>query len=136
MKKKSLFLVVCVLLIVSLSLVACTPSKDSLVKKYTDAGYVAEGITAEEVAKNTVVSAVLKVVGVDVKEITDSKEGIDYIVVANKQLINNAIVIAFKSGADAKEFYNTLIGDKKESENVVKKGNAIIFGTKDAVAVA
>lgn len=135
MKRKSLFLVVCVLLVVSLSLVACTPSKDSLIKKYTDAEYTAVGISSEDIAKNAAVSTVLALVGVDVKELTDSKEGIDYVVTANK-LLNTAVVIAFKKGADAKEFYATLLGDKKESKYVVKKGNAIIIGTEDALAIA
>ena len=92
-------------------LMACTPSEDSLKKKYENAEYTVGSINFDEI---------LELIGVEVEENT-----IKYAMKATKGLVSVNIV-CFGDSDTAKEVYESV--EKIFGDKCKKKGNAIAFG--------
>ena len=92
-------------------LMACTPSEESLKKKYENAEYTVVSINFDEV---------LELIGVEVEENT-----VKYAMKATKGLASVNIV-CFGDSDTAKEVYESV--EKIFGEKCKKKGNAIAFG--------
>lgn len=114
-------------------LMACTPSADSLKKKYEDKGYevkVIEGEDLEDIAG-------------------DSEYGeLEYMLIANNEDGDSVSIVCFKNSEDAKKAYDEAkkdldemkeeFGDELPDEfdmDIKKSGNAVASGTKAAVAI-
>ena len=100
-------------------LMACTPSADSLKKKYEDKGYTVLDLSADD---------------------ADTEAEVKYVFGANKG-IETVTVVCFANGDDAKKYYEEAkegiekLGSLGESMDVKKSGNAVAVGTKEAVAI-
>ena len=112
---KKFAVILATVLMCTIALCACTPSKDSLEKKFKDEGYVVIAMDAKTAEGY----------GVD-------SEKVDYMLVATK-VVKNVYVIAFKNGSDATELYNSQKEKASDKFKVVKKGNAVIFGDAESV---
>lgn len=111
---KKIAIIMAVLAIGIVAMCACTPSSDDLEKKFKDNDYLVVTLKAESLQEYGVAE--------------DAE--IDYAFVATK-LTKNVVVIAFKEGSDASDYYNE-IKDSKYGK-VAKKGNAVIFGDEESV---
>lgn len=114
-------------------LMACTPSADSLKKKYEDKGYevkVYEGEDLEDIAG-------------------DSEYGeLEYMLRAVNEDGDSVSIVCFKNSEDAKKAYDEAKKDLDEMKeefggelpeefdmDIKKSGNAVASGTKAAVAI-
>ena len=108
------------------ALCACTSQAESLKKKYEKESYSIVAIEARDI----------RTYGID----TDKVE-MSFAAIKNS---NVAFVVEYKSGNDAKDLYDRLrdkesiIGELITGLDyvVIKKNNAVIFGSKDAVELA
>lgn len=116
--------VVVLAIVLATMLMACTPSEESLTKKYEEEGYTVTSVNSdkaqeyldkylEEDSEEVPVKYVLVV--------TDGVFGINVVPVC--------VVICFKNSDDAKAAYE----GNEDSDTVKKKGNAIAFGTAKAL---
>ncbi len=95
-------------------LMACTPSEESLKKKFAENGYAAASVSASAL-------------GID-----EDETPIEYMFLAGSVSlsgIDGVYVVCFTNSDDAKAFYDKI----KESENAKKKGNAVAYGSEDAL---
>ena len=141
MKKKFALIgsIVVLALVCVLAFAACTPSVDSLTKKYEGEGYTVASVSKDEF--NEYISDMP--VGEDIQ----IEEGdIDYIFTASKGLpgLDYVIVIAFTDSSlvkDIQESYDKMmedLGDDRSdiAESIVKlvvKGNAVAIGRGNAI---
>ena len=117
------------ILICVLSLCACTPKENKIVKKYEDNGYI-----VGEIASST-----LTLYGIDTKKT-------EYFFTANnvESGLKTVYVVVFKKNKDAKELYKRMSNEKNRAGEIIvklkyvvsKKGKAVIFGMEDAVKLA
>ena len=124
---KKVVSVVAMLLVCMVALCACTPSEDSLKKKFEKNDYKVESVNASDMTKYGIES-----------------DKVDYCFMAVKGTFGigaQVYVISFKNSSDAKEYYNA-IRDKESALGKVlsaikyktaKKGNAVVFGSEEAV---
>lgn len=116
--------IVVLAVVLATMLMACTPSEDSLKKKYEEADYTVTSVNSDEAQKY-----LDEYLGEDSEEIpvkyvlvvTDGIAGINVVPVC--------VVICFKNSDDAKAAYE----GNEDSANVKKKGNAVAFGTEKAL---
>lgn len=114
-------------------LMACTPSADSLKKKYEDKGYE---VTVFE--------------GEDLEDIGGASEygELEYMLRAENEDGDSVSIVCFKNSEDAKKAYDEAkkqldemkeeFGDELPDEfdmDIKKSGNAVASGTKAAVAI-
>lgn len=140
MKKKFALIgsIVVLALVCVLAFAACTPSVDSLTKKYEGEGYTVASVSKDEF--NEYISDMP--VGEDIQ----IEEGdIDYIFTASKVMgLDSVIVIAFTDSSlvkDIQESYDKMMegmGDDGSDvvESIVKlvvKGNAVAVGRGNAI---
>lgn len=141
MKKKFALIgsIVVLALVCVLAFAACTPSVDSLTKKYEGEGYTVESVSKDKF--NEYISDMP--VGEDIQ----IEEGdIDYIFTASKGLpgLDYVIVIAFTDSSlvkDIQESYDKMMEDLGDdgsdiAESIVKlvvKGNAVAIGRGNAI---
>ncbi len=102
--------IVVLAIVLATMLMACTPSEESLTKKYEEADYVVVSGAADDIP------------GYDAED-----ADIKYVLVATK-LVSNVIIVCFGNSEDAKACYEEIKGD-----GVKKKGNAIAIGDEDAL---
>lgn len=111
-------------------LMACTPSADSLKKKYEDKGYEVEVIEGEE----------LEEMG------NPAGEGdLEYYITAKHEDGDYVMIACFVNSDDAKDAYDLIkeeldkmkeeLGDEFNDMDVKKSGNTLAYGTKAAVAI-
>ena len=103
--------IVVLAVVLATMLMACTPSEESLTKKYKDAGY---GVASGNVKD---------LEGIIDSEIDDA--AVKYVLVVTK-IIPVAGVVCFTDSADAKALYEELEPTLKDL--VKKKGNAVAVG--------
>lgn len=110
--KKTIALVL-VLLLALTALVACTPSEESLRKKYEDAGYTCISYSASQ---------------------ADAEEGdVNFVFAASKGLLSeHVIVICFKDSKTAGAY---ITDAKLEKGEYVQKGAVVAFGSEAALKV-
>ncbi len=116
--------IVVLAIVLATMLMACTPSEESLKKKYEEADYTVTSVNSDEAQKY-----LDDYLGEDSEEIpvkyvlvvTDGIAGINVVPVC--------VVICFKNSDDAKAAYE----GNEDSANVKKKGNAVAFGTEKAL---
>ena len=141
MKKKFALIgsIVVLALVCVLAFAACTPSVDSLTKKYEGEGYTVASVSKDEF--NEYISDMP--VGEDIQ----IEEGdIDYIFTASKGLagLDSATVIAFTDSSlvkDIQESYDKIMEELGEDGSefvesigkLVVKGNAVAVGTGNAI---
>ena len=71
----------------------------------------------------------------------DTDLDVKYVFEASKGLTEHVMVVCFTNGDDAKEYYEEMkkivdeAGSFGEAMDVKKSGNAVAFGTKEAVAI-
>lgn len=112
--------VIVLAIVLATMLMACTPSLDSLSKKYDKEGYTVVELGADD---------------------ADTDLDVKYVFEASKGLTEHVMVICFTNGDDAKKYYEEAkegiekMGSLGESMGVKKSGNAVAFGTKEAVAI-
>ena len=114
-------------------LMACTPSADSLKKKYEDKGYEVKVIEGE-----------------DLEDIAGASEygELEYMLRAENEDGDYVSIVCFKNSEDAKKAYDEAkkdldemkeeFGDELPDEfdmDIKKSGNAVASGTKAAVAI-
>lgn len=92
-------------------LMACTPSEESLKKKYENEGYAVGSINFDDI---------LELIGVEVEENT-----VKYAMKATK-VGTTVNIVCFGNSDTAKEVYESV--EKIFGEKCKKKGNAIAFG--------
>lgn len=102
--------IVVLAIVLATMLMACTPSEESLTKKYEEAGYIVISGGADDIP------------GYDAKD-----ADIKYVLVATK-VLKNAIIVCFGNSEDAKACYEEIKGD-----GVKKKGNAIAIGDEESL---
>lgn len=107
MKKKIFLSVAIVVLAVMLVsvFVACTPSQDKVDKKFKDEGYIGKSVSVGEAAGAAGYTKIL--------------EG---------QVIT---IFWYENSDDAKAAYENF----KNEDNVCKRGNAVAYGTEDAIDI-
>lgn len=111
--------VVVLAIVLATMLMACTPSVDSLTKKYEKEGYTVVELSADD---------------------ADTDAEVKYVFNATKGL-ETVTVVCFANGDDAKKYYEEAkegiekLGSVGEAMDVKKSGNAVAAGTKDAVAI-
>lgn len=141
MKKKFALIgsIVVLALVCVLAFAACTPSVDSLTKKYDGEGYTVASVSKDKF--NEYLSAI------PVDEDIQIEEGdIDYIFTASKGVagLDSVIVIAFTDSSlvkDIQESYDKMMEDLGDdgsdiAESIVKlvvKGNAVAIGRGNAI---
>ncbi len=106
--------IVVLAVVLATMLMACTPSEESLKKKFDENGYAAVSVSASTL-------------GIDEEETP-----IEYIFLAGTVSlsgIDGVYVVCFTNSDDAKAFYDKI----KESENAKKKGNAVAYGSEEAL---
>lgn len=112
--------VIVLAIVLATMLMACTPSLDSLSKKYDKEGYTVVELGADD---------------------ADTDLDVKYVFEASKGLTEHVMVVCFANGDDAKKYYEEAkegiekMGSLGESMDVKKSGNAVAFGTKEAVAI-
>lgn len=112
--------VIVLAIVLATMLMACTPSLDSLSKKYDKEGYTVVELGADD---------------------ADTDLDVKYVFEASKGLTEHVMVVCFTNGDDAKEYYEEMkkivdeAGSFGEAMDVKKSGNAVAFGTKEAVAI-
>lgn len=111
--------VIVLAIVLATMLMACTPSLDSLSKKYDKEGYTVVELGADD---------------------ADTDAEVKYVFNATKGL-ENVTVVCFANGDDAKKYYEEAkegiekLGSVGEAMDVKKSGNAVAVGTKEAVAI-
>ena len=111
--------VIVLAIVLATMLMACSPSVDSLKKKYEDKGYTVLDLSADD---------------------ADTEAEVKYVFGANKG-IETVTVVCFANGDDAKKYYEEAkegiekLGSVGEAMDVKKSGNAVAVGTKEAVAI-
>ncbi len=110
------FLLFSVLIFIVCGLAACTPRVEDIQKKYEENDFEIKNVSADDY-------------GLDNDDIT-------YAFKAVKEGETEATVISFSDGNTASEFYNKQYRLKDETSELIKKGNTVIFGSKDAVKLA
>lgn len=103
--------IVVLAVVLATMLMACTPSEESLTKKYKEAEYLVVSGSADDIP------------GYDAKD-----ADIKYVLVATK-VVKNVVIVCFGNSEDAKACYDEL----KDSKNVKKKGNAIAIGDEESL---
>ena len=104
--------IVVLAVVLATMLMACTPSEESLTKKYKDAGY---GVASGNVKD---------LEGIINSEIDDA--AVKYVLVVTKLMVPVAGVVCFTDSAEAKALYEELEPTLKDL--VKKKGNAVAVG--------
>lgn len=119
MKKFVLVTSIVVLAVVMATMfMACTPSEESLTKKYEENGYAVASVSQDKVET---------VFGIKFEE----NAQIQYVLLATK-LIKNVAVICFENSEDAKKFYESVKPENNDGVlKVSKKGNAIALALND-----
>lgn len=102
--------IVVLAVVLATMLMACTPSEESLTKKYKEEGYLVVSGGADDIP------------GYDAKE-----ADIKYVLIATK-VLKNVVIVCFGNSEDAKACYEEIKGD-----NVKKKGNAIAIGDEESL---
>lgn len=105
---------------IAFCLAACTPSGEDLRKKYQENDFVVHTLDESD----------LKTLNLNCNQ-----DDITYAFKAKKDDNNEATVISFADGRNASEFYNSRYAVKKDMD-LVKIGNTVIFGSKEAVSLA
>ncbi len=128
---KKFYAVFGVLLISIACLCACTPKYDDIKNTYAEAGYKIYAIPLDsDIAEMSATTAGFDLSKTDKMFYAIKNEG-------NIPNRNRVDVVSFTDGKEATAFYNS----QKENEavtadfSVIKKGNTVIYGTKDAVNV-
>ncbi len=107
--------IVVLAVVLATMLMACTPSEESLKKKFSENGYAATSVSASTL-------------GID-----EDETPIEYMFLAGtfslKEGLDGVYVVCFTNSDDAKAYYDKI----KESENAKKKGNAVAYGSEDAL---
>ena len=102
--------IVVLAIVLATMLMACTPSEDSLKKKYEEEGYIVVSGAADDIP------------GYDAEDAE-----IKYVLVATK-VVKNVVIVCFGNSDDAKACYDEIKGD-----GVKKKGNAIAIGDEESL---
>lgn len=112
--------VVVLAVVLATMLMACTPSEDSLRKKYEKEGYTVASIGADE---------------------ADTDAEIKYAFIATKNIVETVTVICFANSDDAKKYYDEAkatiekLGSIGNAMEAKKSGNAVAVGTAEAVKI-
>ncbi len=101
-------------------LAACTPSGEDLQQKYRENDFVVHALDESDLMT---------------LDLECDRDDIAYAFKAKKDKDNEATVISFADGQNASEFYNRQYAVKKDMD-LVKIGNTVIFGSKEAVSLA
>lgn len=118
--------VIVLAIVLATMLMACTPSADSVVKKYEDKGYEVKLIDDE-----TALEAAALIAGGD----------LEYQIIAANEDGEAVTIYCFKNSDDAKKFYEDGKesleegGSYAEAMDIKKSGNAVAAGTKEAVKI-
>ena len=125
--------VIVLAIVLATMLMACSPSVDSLKKKYEDKGYEVKVIEGE-----------------DLEDIAGASEygELEYMLRAENEDGDYVSIVCFKNSEDAKKAYDEAkkqldemkeeFGDELPDEfdvDIKKSGNAVASGTKAAVAI-
>lgn len=110
------FFAFCLLAGLVFCLAACTPTSEDLQKKYKDNDFEIEDVTVSEYGYGD--------------------DDITYAFKAVKSDDNEVTVISFYNGNEASEFYNAQYALKNDKIDIMKIGNTVIIGTKEAVCLA
>lgn len=102
--------IVVLAVVLATMLMACTPSEESLTKKYKEADYIVISGGADDIP------------GYDAED-----ADIKYVLIATK-ITENVVIVCFGNSDDAKACYEEIKGD-----GVKKKGNAIAIGSEEAL---
>lgn len=110
---KKIVAVMTVLLICALALCACTPNAEKLEKKFEKEGYVAGAANFGDLGDLEV----------------------EYKFYAVKGFTSSISVVCFKKSSDATDYYNKLNEKTTNKKTIAKKGNAVAWGSEEAIKI-
>lgn len=115
---KKTFIILATLIFGVIVLSACTPNEEEIQNKYQANGYVTTKL--DEQGANEL--------GIELTKV-------DYIYLCKKGA-ESVYIVSFIDGKDATELYNSRYETRKKDKiDVVKKGNAVVFGDPESVVI-
>lgn len=117
-KTAKIFLTALIAAMLLIALVACATEESALKEKYEQAGFDAQSFPFASASVD--------------KELVDfAYHGLKN---ANSSNVEQVFVITFNSIDDARNYYDAHVSDA-DKPNMMRQGRAVVYGSKDAVAL-